>query len=48
MHRTNRGLEGNVNHIFKRQIPPWGANAMVIDRWRNIFFFEGLVSEEGV
>ncbi|EEU41766.1 uncharacterized protein NECHADRAFT_87817 [Fusarium vanettenii 77-13-4] len=26
------------------KIPPWGASAMLIHRWRNIFFFEGLIT----
>lgn len=26
------------------KIPPWGASGMIIERWRNIFFFEGLLT----
>ncbi|KAL2847759.1 major facilitator superfamily domain-containing protein [Aspergillus pseudoustus] len=25
-------------------VPPWGTGAIIVERWRNIFFFEGLIT----
>ncbi|KAK4152566.1 hypothetical protein C8A00DRAFT_44377 [Chaetomidium leptoderma] len=38
------GAFGGLLAAGLAQIPQWGAGAAVIVRWRNIFFFEGLVT----
>jgi len=31
-------------NVSLARIPPWGASTMIIHTWRNIFFFEGLIT----
>ncbi|PSN62411.1 MFS general substrate transporter [Corynespora cassiicola Philippines] len=38
------GAFGGLLATALSRIPPWGASSMVIHTWRNIFFFEGLVT----
>lgn len=38
------GAFGGLLATVLSRIPPWGASSMVIDTWRNIFFFEGLIT----
>lgn len=38
------GAFGGLLATVLARIPPWGASSMVIHTWRNIFFFEGLIT----
>ena len=38
------GAFGGLLATVLARIPAWGVSTMVIHRWRNIFFFEGLVT----
>ncbi|KAL7903915.1 major facilitator superfamily domain-containing protein [Trichoderma velutinum] len=35
---------GGLLAVALSKIPAWGTNAMLIERWRNIFFIEGLIT----
>ncbi|KAF1946657.1 hypothetical protein EJ02DRAFT_440931 [Clathrospora elynae] len=38
------GAFGGLLATVLARIPPWGISTMVIHTWRNIFFFEGLIT----
>ncbi|EFQ88088.1 hypothetical protein PTT_16160 [Pyrenophora teres f. teres 0-1] len=38
------GAFGGLLATVLARIPPWGASTMIIHTWRNIFFFEGLLT----
>lgn len=38
------GAFGGLLATALSRIPPWGAAGMIIKTWRNIFFFEGLIT----
>lgn len=38
------GAFGGLLATALSRIPPWGASGMIIHTWRNIFFFEGLIT----